>query len=215
MEASWLFLIAAPSARPLCRTKPKPNQGSCERPPFDEWERRRLACRSVRPAPDIFARQMPKRDGRTKLIRASTDFVFAARRVKVQPGRLRSPNNQNSFRRIRALDVHANRIKRRARGDDFFLVQFFTRGDLSGLQKGFDEFAFAANGHAGKFLEPFFIRHFRIGIQPLCEQNNLFAGNFTLTHSRQKMSQQSFRQFPATDFRHEVRRRKIPGRCLL
>ncbi len=66
----------APSARPLCRTKPKPNQGSCERPPFENGERSRPACRPVRPAPDIFAR--------------ATAVVFATRRVKLQPGRLRS-----------------------------------------------------------------------------------------------------------------------------
>jgi hypothetical protein len=30
-------------------------------------------------------------------------------------------------------------------------IQFFTRGNLTGLQKCFDEFAFATNDHAGEF----------------------------------------------------------------
>jgi hypothetical protein len=42
------------------------------------------------------------------------------------------------------------------------LIQFFAGCDLSGLKKGFDEFAFAANGQAGKFLEPFAGRDFGI-----------------------------------------------------
>src|ERR1035437_6189743 len=33
------------------------------------------------------------------------------------------------------------------------LIPFFAGCDLSGLQKSFDEFAFAANGQAGKFLD--------------------------------------------------------------
>jgi len=32
------------------------------------------------------------------------------------------------------------------------LIQFFAGGDLSGLQEGFDEFAFAADCQAGIFL---------------------------------------------------------------
>jgi hypothetical protein len=44
------------------------------------------------------------------------------------------------------------------------------------LQKGFDEFAFAANGQAGKSLEPFACRHFGVGIQPLREQDDLSVG---------------------------------------
>ena len=42
-----------------------------------------------------------------------------------------------------------------------------TRWNLPRQQESFDEFAFAANGHAGKFFEPFSFRHFRVGAQPI------------------------------------------------
>jgi hypothetical protein len=64
------------------------------------------------------------------------------------------------------------------------LIYFFAGRNLSRLQKGFDEFAFAANGQAGELLEPFSLRHFGIGVQPLCEQDNLFVGNASLAQSR-------------------------------
>jgi hypothetical protein len=63
-------------------------------------------------------------------------------------------------------------------------VHLFAGRNLSRLQKGFDEFAFAANGQAGKFLEPFSLRHFGIGFQPARELDDLVVGNFPLTHSR-------------------------------
>ena len=63
------------------------------------------------------------------------------------------------------------------------LIYLFARCNLSRLQKGFDEFSFAANGHAGKFLEPVAVGNFGVGVQPLREQDNLFVGNATLAHS--------------------------------
>jgi hypothetical protein len=57
------------------------------------------------------------------------------------------------------------------------LIHFVAGGDLAGLQKSFDEFAFAADGHAGKFLEPFSFRHFGLRIQPAARQDDLFVRN--------------------------------------
>ncbi len=120
-------------------------------------------------------------------------------------------------RRVVRARVRCFRFRLRVRPVRPFglLIYLLTGGKLSRLQKGFDEFAFAANDQAGKFLEPFALRHFRIGVQPLCEQDNLFVGNAALTHSRQKMSQQGFGQFLAADFRPEARRRKIRAQFLL
>ena len=50
------------------------------------------------------------------------------------------------------LAAQDHRVERARRAGPVRLFQFFSGGDLSGLQKGFDEFAFAANGHAGNFF---------------------------------------------------------------
>ena len=56
-------------------------------------------------------------------------------------------------------------------------TDFFAGGNLAGLQKGFDEFAFAANGQARKFFEPFSFRHFGLRVEPVGEQTELIGGN--------------------------------------
>ena len=64
------------------------------------------------------------------------------------------------------------------------LIYLFAGCNLSWLQKGFDEFAFAANGQAGKFLEPFAFRHFGVGAQPVRQKLELAAEMFrSLTRS--------------------------------
>ena len=40
-------------------------------------------------------------------------------------------------------------------------MQFLAGGKLAGLQKCFDKFAVTADGHVGKFFEPWAFRHFR------------------------------------------------------
>lgn len=78
------------------------------------------------------------------------------------------------------------------------LSQFIARGNFPGLQKGFDEFAFAAlnyfsrstltclavilsrsreRGILPKLSEPWAVRHFRLGVQPFSQQSKLIGGN--------------------------------------
>ena len=63
-------------------------------------------------------------------------------------------------------------------------VDFFAGGNLAGLQKGFDEFALAANGQARKSFEPLAAWHFGVVVQPPREQDDLIIGNAALARSR-------------------------------
>jgi hypothetical protein len=45
------------------------------------------------------------------------------------------------------------------------------------VKKSFDQFTFAANGQAGKFLEPLSAGNFRSGVQPAGQQAKLVGGN--------------------------------------
>jgi hypothetical protein len=50
---------------------------------------------------------------------------------------------------------------------------------LAGLQKRFDEFTFTADGHAGKFLEPLAVRHFRLSEEPIRQESELVRRNLS------------------------------------
>jgi hypothetical protein len=80
-------------------------------------------------------------------------------------------------------------------------TQFFAGRNLSGLQKGFDEFAFAANGQAGKSLEPFSLRHFRPGAQPIRQKPKLIGGNFPAADAVEQMIKKAGRKIVAANSR--------------
>jgi hypothetical protein len=54
---------------------------------------------------------------------------------------------------------------------------------LSGLQKCFDEFAFAADGHAWKDFVSFLIRDFGFGVEPFGEEAELICSNVARSDS--------------------------------
>ena len=88
-------------------------------------------------------------------------------------------------------------------GDGLYqLVHFFTRGDLSGLQKCFDEFAFAANSHASKFLEAFALRHFGSSLKPVGQKAKLAGGNVAAMDPVKQMRQKLRWQIVAADAGH-------------
>ena len=82
------------------------------------------------------------------------------------------------------------------------LIPFFAGCDLSGLQKGFDEFAFAANGQAGKFLEPFAGRHFGIRAELIRQESKLGGGNFSAANAVEQMIKQARRKIVTANSRH-------------
>ena len=82
------------------------------------------------------------------------------------------------------------------------LIYLFARCNLSRLQKGFDEFAFAANGQTGKFLEPFAFRHFGVGAQPICDESKLGGGNVSVADAVKQMVEQARRQILSANPRH-------------
>jgi hypothetical protein len=84
----------------------------------------------------------------------------------------------------------------------FSLIQFFAGGDLSGLQKSFDEFAFAADSHAGKFLEPFAVRHFGFDMKPVGQKSKLVGGNVATADPVKQVSQKWRRKIVAADAGH-------------
>ena len=154
---------------------------------------------SLRRSAESPLRRMPHRSERLPLPPAVCHARHFGVRGQVRAWVRRDMSRRGKRRRAAALQI------------PFY---FLAGGQLSGLQKRLDEFALAADGQAGKFLEPFAVRHFGVGVQPLREQNNLAIGDFALSHSRQKMPQQSFRQLLAANFRHEVRCRKIRAQFL-
>jgi hypothetical protein len=73
---------------------------------------------------------------------------------------------------------------------------------LSGLQKGFDKFALPTNGHAGKFLEAFFIRLFGPGVEPSGQQAELIGGNVPGLDAVEQMCKRRARKIAALDAGH-------------
>jgi hypothetical protein len=82
------------------------------------------------------------------------------------------------------------------------LRQFLTGGKLSRLQKGFDEFTFAADGHAGKSLEPLARRGLGSGVQPVGQQLEMVRGNMPVSDSFQEMLVEGTGKLAALDLRH-------------
>lgn len=82
------------------------------------------------------------------------------------------------------------------------LIQFFAGGDLSGLQKGFDEFAFPVDGQAGKLLEPFAVRHFGFCREPVGQQAKLTGGDVATTDTIKQVREKLRREIVAADARH-------------
>jgi hypothetical protein len=82
------------------------------------------------------------------------------------------------------------------------LSQFLARGNLPGLQKGFDEFAFAANGQAGKFLAPWTVRHFGFGAEPIRHQPKLIGGNVAAADAVKQMIEEVWRKIVAPNSWH-------------
>jgi hypothetical protein len=52
-------------------------------------------------------------------------------------------------------------------------LHFSSNSGLPGQQESLHKFAFAANGHAGEFLEPFALGNFRFGVKPIRKQSKL------------------------------------------
>ena len=82
------------------------------------------------------------------------------------------------------------------------LIYLFAGCNLSGLQKGFDEFAFAADGHARKFLEPLAFRHNRLALKPVRQKFELIGGNFSFTGAVEQVIQQPGRKTLTANARH-------------
>ena len=82
------------------------------------------------------------------------------------------------------------------------LNHFFTRCDLSRLQKCFHQFAFATNRHARKFLEPFSKGHFGFIVEPVGQQTKLIGRNVSAFDSIQQMRKESGRKIAALDVRY-------------
>jgi hypothetical protein len=73
---------------------------------------------------------------------------------------------------------------------------------LSGLQKSFDQFTFAADRHAGKLLEPFAFGHFGFGVEPIREQSELIGGDVSAADAVKQMVQEARRKTVAANPRH-------------
>jgi hypothetical protein len=58
---------------------------------------------------------------------------------------------------------------------------------LTACEKGLYEFAFAANAHCGKSFEPFAVRDFRFGIEPVCQRPKLVRRNLPRLDSIEQM----------------------------
>jgi hypothetical protein len=82
------------------------------------------------------------------------------------------------------------------------LIYLLAGCNLSRLQKGFNEFAFAANDQAGKFLEPFAFRRFGFGAKPVRHKFELFGGNFSFTGAVKQVIQQMGRKTLSANARH-------------
>ena|SRR2546426_3279456 len=63
------------------------------------------------------------------------------------------------------------------------LLDFFPRWNLARHEKSFHKFSFTANDHAGKSLEPFSRRDFRLCVEPIDHQCKLPPGNVTLLNA--------------------------------
>ena len=82
------------------------------------------------------------------------------------------------------------------------LIQFFAGGDLSGLQKGFDEFALPADGQAGKLFAPFAVRHFGFGREPVGQSAKLAGGDMSAADAIKQVREKLWRQIVAANARH-------------
>jgi hypothetical protein len=82
------------------------------------------------------------------------------------------------------------------------LSEFLAGRNLPWLQKGFDEFAVTANGKTGKFLEPWTVRHFGFGAEPICHQPKLIGGNVAAADAVKQMIEEVWRKIVAPDLRH-------------
>jgi hypothetical protein len=82
------------------------------------------------------------------------------------------------------------------------LVYLFAGRNLSRLQKCFDEFAFAANGQAGEFLESFPLRHYRFGAKPVRQKFELVSGNCSFAGAVEQVIQQPGRKTLSANARH-------------
>jgi DeoR/GlpR family transcriptional regulator of sugar metabolism len=60
----------------------------------------------------------------------------------------------------------------------------------------------AANGQAGKFLEPFSLRHFRLGAEPIRQKPKLIGGNFPAADAVEQMIKQAGRKIVPANSRH-------------
>ena len=74
------------------------------------------------------------------------------------------------------------------------LRHFVAHCRLPSLQKSSDEFAFAAYDHAGKSLEPFPIRNFGLGGEPVGQQAKLINGDLAAFGALQQVGQQGPRE---------------------
>jgi hypothetical protein len=82
------------------------------------------------------------------------------------------------------------------------LIYIFAGCNLSRLQKGFNEFAFAANGQAGKSLEAFACRRFGFGTKPVRQKLELVGGDFSFTGAVKQVFQQPGRKTLSANARH-------------
>jgi hypothetical protein len=70
---------------------------------------------------------------------------------------------------------------------------------LSRFQKSFDQFAFAADGHAGEFFEPAAGRNLGFALKPVGQKLQLAGGDFPPADAVRQMVKQPGRKTVAAD----------------
>lgn len=93
-------------------------------------------------------------------------------------------------------------------GGGSWLFDFFAVRSLPGSEERLHPFAFPADRHAWKPLEPFVVRHFGFVGEPVCQQTELISRDAALLEAIEQMVEQSRRKTLAADFRPAVSGRR-------
>src|SRR5919106_1978421 len=82
------------------------------------------------------------------------------------------------------------------------LYHFLARRSLPGAQECLNQRTFSAHNHLRKGFEPFALRNFWVGREPIGELTDLTGGNFSFSDSIEQTVQQSRRKVLPTNLRH-------------
>src|SRR5919106_3845795 len=107
-----------------------------------------------------------------------------------------------------ALPRYRGVFKRCYAGSDFRLpgetklYHFLARRSLPGARERLNQRTFPAHNHLRKAFEPFALRNFGVGREPIGELTELTGGNFPFSDSIEQMVQQSRRKVLPPNLRH-------------